>query len=49
LSRALSIIRASPVTRPEAADVFETYSLLLQLQARRIRATTALTIHLSSQ
>jgi len=49
LSRALSIIRASPVTRPEAADVFETYSRLFQLQARRIRATTALTVHIGGQ
>src|SRR5262245_15038583 len=45
LSRALEVARGSGINRPEAAEVLETYSQLLLEQARRIRASLALTIH----
>src|SRR5262249_55175219 len=48
LSRALEVARRSGVNRPEAAEVLETYSQLLLEQARRIRASLALTTHIDS-
>jgi tetratricopeptide (TPR) repeat protein len=43
LSRALGIARGSEINRPQAAEVLETYSQLLLGEARRIRASLALT------
>ena len=48
LSRALAIARGSGINRPEAAEVLETYSQLLLEQARRIRTSLALTIHIDN-
>jgi tetratricopeptide (TPR) repeat protein len=48
LSRALGIARGSGINGPEAAEVLETYSQLLLNEARRIRASLALTIHIEN-
>src|SRR5262245_48646157 len=48
LSRALGIARGSGINRPEAAEVLETYSQLLLEEARRIRASSAFTIHIDN-
>jgi tetratricopeptide (TPR) repeat protein len=48
LSRALGIARGSGINGPEAAEVLETYSQLLLEEARRIRASSAFTIHIDN-
>src|SRR5215475_2563357 len=48
LSRALGIARGSEINRPQAAEVLETYSQLLMGEARRIRASLALTIQIDN-
>jgi tetratricopeptide (TPR) repeat protein len=48
LSRALGIARASGSNRPEAAEILETYSQLLLEEARQIRSSLALTIHINN-
>jgi len=48
LSRALGIARGSGFNGPEAAEVLETYSQLLLEEARRIRASSAFTIHIDN-
>jgi hypothetical protein len=40
--------RGSGINRPEAAEVPETYSQLLLEEARRIRASSAYTIHIEA-
>ena len=48
LSRALAIARENGISKPEAAEVLETYSQLLLEEARRIRASSAFTIHIDN-
>jgi hypothetical protein len=48
LSRALAIARGNGINRPDAAEVLETYSQLLLEEARRIRASSAFTIHIDN-
>src|SRR5262245_56789398 len=48
LSRALGIALRSGLNRPVAAEILETYSQLFLEEARRIRTSLALTIHIDN-